>query len=140
MELRSRDCRGMATRAWGPVRKGAIAEPPMTNAESDALGRARVDLALAGVVTLFLSPLFSWTIVLAHPAANAGPWRRRLVGLAVVDTVVWVCFLFLFAHLRGAPSHHLGLDLARGPGWCRSKVRASERCLTPRSPRMGSLC
>ncbi|HEU4537401.1 MAG TPA: CPBP family glutamic-type intramembrane protease [Polyangiaceae bacterium] len=69
--------------------------------ELERLGRRRFHLALAGVFTVFLSPLVSWWVALRQRQVDAGPWRARLLGLALLDTVTCLCFLVAVAPPEG---------------------------------------
>jgi uncharacterized protein len=67
---------------------------------SDGAGRRRFHLALAGAFTLVASPLISWWVALQQPKADGGPWRSRLLRLALFDTAI---FLFFGVALVRAP-------------------------------------
>lgn len=64
-------------------------------------GRRRFHLALVGVFGLCFSPFVSWWVALQQPK---NPWRRRLFGLAVVDTLVFVCLVAVAMQSFGSSS------------------------------------
>lgn len=56
-------------------------------------GHRRFHLALAGIFGFCFCPFVSWWVALAQPKTDPSPWRRRLLGLAIVDTVVFLCLV-----------------------------------------------
>jgi membrane protease YdiL (CAAX protease family) len=89
---------------FGP-RNGFMSD---TAAAEDEQGRRRFHLALAGVFTLALLPIVSWGAALLQRKAASGPWRSRLFGLALFDTLVFACLVTVAlwsSKPRAAPSH-----------------------------------
>jgi membrane protease YdiL (CAAX protease family) len=76
-------------------------QPPFA---ADETVRKHVHVALGSVVLAFLGPLVTWTLVLWDLRVPATRWKRRLVALAVFDTL-------LFGAL--ATSRIAGIDVNR---------------------------
>lgn len=66
--------------------------------------RQRFHLALAGIFTFPLLPFISWWAALTQPKSDGTPWRRRLVALAIVDTLVFACIVALVIQSWGPRS------------------------------------
>lgn len=69
--------------------------PPDTRApqwfrpgDPEAAARLHLHIALAGALLSVLAPIVSWTMALLLRRDRAGPWRRRLFALAIVDTAL----------------------------------------------------
>lgn len=56
-------------------------------------GRDRFHLALAGGLTLCLFPFISWWFAMNQPSPDPTGWRRRLILLAALDTLLFAAML-----------------------------------------------
>lgn len=80
------------------------------NDDEERKVRVHVHVALASALFGFIAPLVGWALWIADRRSPAGRWKRRLLGLAVLDTVLVLGLL-----VATATGLHVGRAMGEPP-------------------------